>query len=221
MVALRKNFTATPGLITTCLKLRSGFGLVLVLLVNLFVFTQVYSSTVLEVSFPDLCADAELIFEGQVINHSTSQDPATGNIWTEVSFRMIEKIKGPEVEDTLTLRFLGGTVGDMTLKISDMHVPALNEHGIYFVESLRENLVNPLLGWSQGHYLIETDNTGTARITTEDQVPVSEIETSSSQSVRLFSAESVTDNTTTANQPPLTDALTVPDFKTLIQQQLQ
>jgi len=193
----------------------------IVLVCVLFALTPGYASTILEVSFPDLCADAELIFEGQVINHSVSQDPATGNIWTEVSFRVIEKIKGPEVEDTLTLRFLGGTVGDLTLKISDMHVPALNERGIYFVESLRENLVNPLLGWSQGHYLIETDNTGTARITTEDQVPVSEIETNTSQSVRLFSAESVTDNATTADQPPLTDALTVPDFKALIQQQLQ
>jgi hypothetical protein len=34
-----------------------------------------------------------------------------------------------------------------------MRLPAVGEVGIYFVESLRERQVHPLVGWSQGHFL--------------------------------------------------------------------
>ncbi len=184
----------------------------------LFITPAVYASSIIEVSFPELCMNAELIFEGQVTSISAIQEPDTGNIWTQVSFDVIEKIKGPAIGGTLTLRFLGGTVGDLTLNVSDLKIPELNEHGIYFVESLSQNLENPLLGWSQGHYLIEMDNSGTARITTQDQEPVSEIEQTPTVSALVTSdapaADAGSDETT------LTEALTVSDFKTIIRQQL-
>ena len=64
-------------------------------------------------------------------------------------------LKGEYAGSTLELRFLGGTVGTARLEVTDMLVPQVAERGIYFVESLSAPQVNPLVGWSQGHFLIE------------------------------------------------------------------
>ena len=52
------------------------------------------------------------------------------------------------------MRFLGGTVGEIGLDVSDSTLPELGEAGIYFVESLERFQVNPLYGMDQGHFLI-------------------------------------------------------------------
>ena len=53
------------------------------------------------------------------------------------------------------------------------------EQGIYFVKSTSRNLLNPLLGWSQGHFLIH-EVLGERRMRTIDQKPVIQIQAVSS-----------------------------------------
>jgi hypothetical protein len=80
-------------------------------------------------------------------------------------------IKG-EYHSNITLRFLGGTVGDLTLAVTDMRLPQQGEHGIYFVESLERFQVNPLYGWSQGYFIVERDATGSERVMTNRRLPI-------------------------------------------------
>ena len=67
---------------------------------------------------------------------------------------MVDVVKGTYNQPEITLRFLGGTVGEIGLNVSDSTLPELGEAGIYFVESLERFQVNPLYGMDQGHFLI-------------------------------------------------------------------
>ena len=58
------------------------------------------------------------------------------------------------------------------MSISDMKVPQVGERGIYFVESLERSQVHPLYGWSQGHFIVEMDDTGADRVMTTRKQPV-------------------------------------------------
>ena len=67
-------------------------------------------------------------------------------------------VKGTYNQPEITLRFLGGTVGEISLDVSDSTLPGFGETGIYFVESLDRFQVNPLYGMDQGHFLILESN---------------------------------------------------------------
>lgn len=123
--------------------------------------TPVMATSVLQFSFDELVDHADLIIEGRVVAAEARVESPDGRIATYVRIVVLERIKGPDVGAELELRFVGGTVAGITLEVSDMVMPVVGETGIYFVESLRERQVNPLVGWSQGHFLTRTDgNTG-------------------------------------------------------------
>ena len=129
------------------------------------------ASSVVEVSMDEMLQQSQLVFEGTVTAISTKEN-SQKRIHTYVTFEVKDIIKGEYPGNTLTLRFLGGTVGDLTLAVSDMRLPQEGEHGIYFVESLERFQVNPLYGWSQGHFIVERDATGRERVMTNRRLPV-------------------------------------------------
>jgi hypothetical protein len=127
-----------------------------------FLFALLFScasgaSTLQELSFAQVAIDAELVFEGEVVALE-SQYVADGTIRTFVRFAILEVIKGDYADDTIDLSYLGGQVGTRQMRISDMDMPSVGEVGIYFIESIRQPLLSPLVGWAQGHYVIELAN---------------------------------------------------------------
>ena len=130
-----------------------------------------YSSSIREVSMDEMLQQSQLVFEGTVTAIKAMEN-SQKRIHTYVTFEIEDIIKGEYPGNTLTLRFLGGTVGDVTMTVSDMRLPQKGEHGIYFVELLERFQVNPLYGWSQGHFIVECDDTGIGRITTNRRLPV-------------------------------------------------
>ncbi len=134
------------------------------------------ATSVLQITFEELCQQAGLIFEGRVIAVDARKNDRSPDIWTYVTFDVIDVIKGPSVGDEIELAFMGGTIGDVGLQVASMQFPKLAETGIYFVESLARRQVNPLLGWTQGHYLVEPDEFGTKRVFTHARRPVRAIE---------------------------------------------
>jgi len=128
----------------------------------------VLSSTLKQLSFSEVVSSAELIFEGSVI--SIEAGPGNGRmIYTYIKFQIHDVLKGGYGEESIELRFLGGEFEGRKLQVTDMLLPRQGETGFYFVESLKEGLVNPLVGWSQGHYVIHSDGGGVQRIMTADQ----------------------------------------------------
>jgi hypothetical protein len=129
------------------------------------------ASIVLEMSFQEVVDHAELVFEGRVRAVEARRD-AEGMIHTWVDFEVLELLKGEHASSTLTLRFLGGTVGGQRLEVTDLQLPQVGETGFYFVESLTRPQVNPLVGWSQGHFLIEPRADGRPGVLTAHHEPV-------------------------------------------------
>jgi len=129
------------------------------------------ATSVREVSMDELLQQSQFVFEGRVTAIEASQN-SQKRIHTYVTFEITDIIKGEYPDNIITLRFLGGTVDDVTMVVSDMRLPQEGEHGIYFVESLERFQVNPLYGWSQGHFIVERDGTGSERVMTNRGLPV-------------------------------------------------
>tara|TARA_R110002167_G_scaffold6277_3_gene28913 strand:+ start:94944 stop:95588 length:645 start_codon:yes stop_codon:yes gene_type:complete len=158
------------------------------LLIAFFSLGSAQASTVLQLDFGEVVESAELVFEGRV-TALQAQRIADGSIHTFVTFQINEIIKGEFADDTIELRFLGGQVGTRGLQVGDMRMPAMGETGIYFVETLRDFQVNPLVGWAQGHFLIEEIGNGDSVVTTTSHVPVVAVKGADVASMTLSEAE--------------------------------
>ena len=118
------------------------------------------ATTVLSVSMGQMAEASELVFEGRVL---TQEPQGEGRkIRTCIAFEVLEVVKGPAVGSPLELCFSGGTRKGRTRHIHGMRHPQPGEHGIYFVETLAEARVNPLLGWQQGHFRVSDGSVATA-----------------------------------------------------------
>ncbi|MBU4297804.1 MAG: hypothetical protein L6365_17565 [Desulfobulbaceae bacterium] len=143
------------------------------ILASLFLMPISYGHTasVRQVSIDEMLQQCQFVFEGKVIAIEAKENDQK-RIHTYVTFEIQEIIKGEYPSGTITLSFMGGTIGDVTMAVSDMKYPQVDEHGIYFVESLSRAQVHPLYGWSQGHFIVEPDDSGVDRIMTSDEHPV-------------------------------------------------
>ena len=179
------------------------------------------AASVREVTMDEMLQVCQFVFEGKVISIEAKED-SRKRIHTFVTFRIQEIIKGEHSSNTITLTFLGGTVGDVTMMVSDMKCPEVGEHGIYFVESIQRQQVNPFYGWSQGHFLVETDETGTERVLTRSKQPVTEVKndmpmTSTQTPARLSTGVA---RGLTLGQEKGTQGLTLGEFKRALHERL-
>ena len=189
----------------------------------LFAFSSASATTVLGLDIDKVVADAEFVFEGAVINSETRQDSNSGIISTYVTFQINDIIKGDYSGDSIELKFMGGVFNGQIVQVSGMRIPEMAEQGVYFVESMSRDLINPLIGWSQGHFIIHDDN-GTRRISTAGNQPVIEVEAVSAIPRSIKKPQSVVEGNTdiaagvmTETSPIMIErALTVEDFKSRI-----
>ena len=138
-----------------------------------------FSTTLKKLDIDQVINDAELVFEGEVLIHEARRDSNTGLINTYVTFSIIDVVKGSYAQNTIELKFAGGTFNGETVKVNGSRIPEQGEQGIYFVESTDQNLINPLVGWSQGHFIIKEID-GQRIIFTTGQKPVVGIQSVSS-----------------------------------------
>lgn len=145
--------------LVNCLK----STLMVVLIASSFlVSNSVYATSVLQMDFNEVSQQAELVFRGTVVSKEARWNNSKTRIHTQIVLSVDEVISGNYAASTLALRFLGGELdGSMTL-VGGMIYPEVGEQGIYFVESLQRKLVNPLVGWSQGHYKVVNNKVVTA-----------------------------------------------------------
>lgn len=129
------------------------------------------ATTLVQLSFDEVVASSELVFEGRVVSVE-ARETGPRSIHSFVTFEIMEIIKGDLIASTLELRYLGGRVGNRQMEVIDINVPVLGETGIYFVESMREMQIHPLVGWSQGHFLIRQDDSGIRRIHSAGDRPI-------------------------------------------------
>ena len=127
------------------------------------------ATTLQRKSLSDLAKASELIFEGRATGSTVEAIPGGRGARTCVNFKIFEVIAGTHPGNTIRLCFFGGEIGGQHFAASGMRMPPNGEHGIYLVESTTQPMVNPLIGWDQGRYLVEKDAaTGTFKMTTAD-----------------------------------------------------
>ena len=126
-----------------------------------------FGTSVIPPTFDQLVQQAQLIFEGTVLNvrsHWTGEG-AQRHIASDVTFAVEEPIKG-EPGTTYTLTMVGGTVGDETLQVADAPQFKRGDHDILFVENNGSQFI-PLVGIMHGRYRIQQDE-----VTTDDGKPL-------------------------------------------------
>jgi hypothetical protein len=115
------------------------------------------AASIAQVDARALARQSQLIFQGEVLA-TRAEQLTNGRIYSFVDFQVEEVLAGNiQAGSVLTLRFAGGSVGDLNFS-AGVVIPRPGERGIYFVESANGRLINPLLGWSQGHFRIDADS---------------------------------------------------------------
>lgn len=155
------------------------FSEILISVLVVIYSTSGIATTILGMDIDKVARDAEFVFEGEVILRETRLDSNSGIVNTYVTFSIVDVLKGDYSADSIELKFAGGTFNDQIVEVSGLVIPKEGEQGIYFVESTSRNLLNPLLGWSQGHFLIH-EELGERRMRTVDQKPVIQVQAVSS-----------------------------------------
>jgi hypothetical protein len=136
----------------------------------------IMASTVRQVTVQEMVSASSFVFEGYVAGVEPRMAPDGSSISTLVTFRISEVLKGSYPDSSIRLSYLGGTVGNLTLVVADVHAPRLGEHGIYFVESLTRAQIHPLYGWDQGHFVVQADPDGIQRVRTRGLARVIAVE---------------------------------------------
>ncbi len=120
--------------------------------------------------FPELVTRAEQIVAGTVTAVSEEQDSA-GTPWTAVTLSDLTVLKG-DVGATLTLRFYGGSAGDVAVHIPDMPTFTPGERALLFVAGNGRDIC-PLVGVWQGRFRLRADATsGDEVVDDSDRNPV-------------------------------------------------
>ncbi|MDG2421248.1 MAG: hypothetical protein P8N40_06070 [Gammaproteobacteria bacterium] len=140
---------------------------------------SLFATTVLKMDIDQIAIKAELVFEGEVLLRESRREPNSGIINTYVTFSILEVIKGSYGANTIELKFAGGSIGNEVVEVNGLLIPVEGEQGIYFVESINRNLITPLIGWSQGHFIVQEQN-GRRIVYTVDNRPVTDIQSVSS-----------------------------------------
>jgi len=180
------------------------FGTLLALLLS--TATSVNATSVIPPTFEGLVDSATEIFVGTVVSRECRwvDTPWGRVIFTFVTFRIEESLKGGSRGQT-TLRFRGGTVGDVTISVADMPEFQVGNRDLIFVGD--RTAVSPLVGFMHGRFRIRHDaKSGVDRVDKHDGRPLR-------STTELGASQAVTTATGTTE-------LTVAEFRAQIQARL-
>ena len=120
-----------------------------------------HATTVLPPSFQELVGEAEIVFEGDVVDTRSRATTYDGNevIYTDVTFRVARTLKG-QPGSVVSLQFLGGKVGDRGMKVYGMPTFARGDHDVIFAIT-SQPLISPLVRLMHGRVRVVRDG-GTA-----------------------------------------------------------
>jgi hypothetical protein len=121
------------------------------------VFT-VEATTVLPLTDRHLVARSQNIIEGTVTKLTSKWNVGRTQIHTVIEVTVRRALKGDlQPGQQISLRMLGGTVGDTTLLVVDAPLFRANEHLLLFLTPDFENQLSPIVGFDQGKFSVTAD----------------------------------------------------------------
>jgi hypothetical protein len=137
----------------------------------------VSSTTVTAPTFDELVRRSELVIVGRVVaTRSAWVDSRSGrSIVTDVTVSIEQTLKGPTYAER-SLEFLGGTVGEDTLRVDGMPEFQVGERAVLFLNEAGRP-ASPVVGFMYGWFRIVQDPaTGVDMIRTHDGRPLASTE---------------------------------------------
>ena len=126
--------------------------------------------------FPELVSGADAIYRGHVVSVESRRIDRPGGpvIRTYVTFVVERTLKGDERAEVV-LDFLGGTVGDVTLEVSDVPQFKIGDHDYVFVQGNGRQFC-PLVAVMHGRYRIVHDAVANRDfVTRENRLPLNDV----------------------------------------------
>jgi len=105
--------------------------------------------------FDQLVAEAEEIFVGTLVSSSSSR-LATGAVVSDLLFADVEVVKGPPSSQPRTIRVLGGTIGDLSLKVGGIPDFVNGRRYVLFSKG-NGRAVFPFVGGTRGVFRVARD----------------------------------------------------------------
>jgi len=129
----------------------------LALSLSLVMIPCAVATTVIPPTFTELVAQSDSVLWGEVtaINSELVTQGNSRAIFTRVTVAVREQIIGTN-PTTVTLEFLGGTVGELTMVVDGMPRFTLGQNDILFVQNNGRQIC-PLVGMAHGRYTIVRD----------------------------------------------------------------
>ena len=140
-----------------------GASWLLIVFLGPFSHTGTALAAVEELSLEELVVEARSVCQGVVTDVNPQWNNDHTMIYTDVTVSVDECLKGREGPE-ITLKIPGGTVGEITLWVSDTPTFEKDEEVILFLQEEYFQIV----GWYQGKYTIEDD------IVLEKAIPVNQ-----------------------------------------------
>ena len=179
-----------------------------------------YASSIKSISVSEVANNSALIFEGRVTASRVVQQPGSRAIHTLITFEVLDVLKGEYADPGIELSFLGGSMGEVTMHVTDLNRPKVGERGIYFVENPTRSQVNPFYGWDQGHYKLKYQpDLGQMSVVTQGGKAIYHVESKAATGVSALShgvARGISTSADAADKP-----LTPAEFKQQIMGILQ
>jgi hypothetical protein len=137
---------------------------------------SVAPTTVVAPTFDELVSRAESVIVGRVV--------ATRSVWvnsragrsivTDVTVSIDQTLKGPTYAER-SFEFLGGTIGDDTLRVSGMPEFHVGDRDVLFIREAGRP-ASPLVGFMYGRFrIIEDSRTGADMVRTHDGRPLASV----------------------------------------------
>jgi hypothetical protein len=108
-------------------------------------------------SLDTLTRRAAVIVEGNVTAVQSAWNAAQTQIHTTVTLKVSQYHKGDLKQDTLSVKFLGGTVGNMTMAVLGQPSFAVNEQVVLFLRPNFEIRDVPFVGADEGKFTVQID----------------------------------------------------------------
>jgi len=125
------------------------------------------ATTVQKFTLQDLAKKSEAIVMAKVVDQSSRQDASNKEIYTYITVSVLESVKGAKGEKSITIRQLGGTVGNLISVVPGMPTFKNGEEAVLFLSPKDQAGYPWVMGLQQGKYSIVTDDAGLKHVRNE------------------------------------------------------
>lgn len=142
--------------------LRGRGGLFPALAVLFLAEVNLEATTLVYLPFEKQCSEAKVIVVARAVKQISAWDETRSRIYTDTDFSVEEAVKGG-ISGSLTVRYLGGTVGELAQSVAGSPSFTVGSKYVLFLEPGSGGRYR-VVGFSQGCYQVLSESGGKATV---------------------------------------------------------